>query len=219
MSLPRSLARTLAMARKEGLHIVRDSRSLAMALAVPVMMLVLFGYALTLDVDRIQTLVYDQDQTPQSRELIARFAGSRYFQMLGSVDEYRTIERAINRGRCLLAVVIPKDYGRHLLASQEADVQLLLDGSDSNTASITLAYADALGREVKPTPVRTGVKWMRFTTDIAVAATEIWHRRLSPGEYVKSLFGARDAVMWLSDPLPFLADVLLVPYHAKVRGF
>jgi ABC-2 type transport system permease protein len=146
MSLPRSLARTLAMARKEGLHIVRDSRSLAMALAVPVMMLVLFGYALTLDVDRIQTLVYDQDQTPQSRELIARFAGSRYFQMLGSVDEYRTIERAINRGRCLLAVVIPKDYGRHLLASQEAGVQLLLDGSDSNTASITLGYADALTR-------------------------------------------------------------------------
>lgn len=146
MSMPRSLARTLAMARKEGLHIVRDSRSLAMALAVPVLMLLLFGYALTLDVDRIQTLVYDQDQTPQSRELIARFAGSRYFQMLGSVDEYQAVERAINRGRCLLAVVIPKDYGRHLLASQEADVQLLLDGSDSNTASITLAYADALTR-------------------------------------------------------------------------
>ena len=146
MSLPRSLARTLAMARKEGLHIVRDTRSLIMALAVPVLMLTLFGYALTLDVDRIQTLVYDQDQTPQSRELIARFAGSRYFQMLGSVDEYRTIERAINSGRCLLAVVIPKDYGRHLLASQEADVQLLLDGSDSNTSSITLGYANALTR-------------------------------------------------------------------------
>jgi ABC-2 type transport system permease protein len=146
MSLPRSLARTLAMARKEGLHIVRDTRSLIMALAVPVLMLTLFGYALTLDVDRIQTLVYDQDKTPQSRELIARFAGSRYFQMLGSVDEYRTIERAINSGRCLLAVVIPKDYGRHLLASQEADVQLLLDGSDSNTSSITLGYANALTR-------------------------------------------------------------------------
>jgi ABC-2 type transport system permease protein len=146
MSMPRSLARTLAMARNEGLHIVRDTRSLVMALAVPVMMLVLFGYALTLDVDRVPTLIYDQDQTPQSRELIARFAGSRYFQMLGSVNEYRTVERAINRGRCLLAVVIPNDYGRHLLASQEADVQLILDGSDSNTASITLGYADALTR-------------------------------------------------------------------------
>ena len=146
MSLPRSLARTLAMTRKEGLHIVRDTRSLVMALAVPVMMLVLFGYALTLDVDRVPTLIYDQDQTPQSRELIARFAGSRYFQMLGSVDEYRTVERSIDEGRCLLAVVIPKDYGRHLLASQEADVQLILDGSDSNTASITLGYAEALTR-------------------------------------------------------------------------
>ena len=121
MSLPRSLARTLAMARKEGMHILRDSRSLVMALAMPVLMLVLFGYALTLDVDQIPTLIYDQDRTPQSRELIARFAGSRYFQMLGSVDEYRTVERSIDAGRCLLAVVIPKDYGRHLLASQEAD--------------------------------------------------------------------------------------------------
>jgi ABC-2 type transport system permease protein len=146
MSLPRSLARTLAMARKEGLHIVRDSRSLAMALAVPVLMLVLFGYALTLDVDRIPTLVYDQDHTPQSRELITRFSGSRYFQMLGSVDEYGTVQRAIDAGRCLLGIVIPKDYGRHLLASQEADVQLLLDGSDSNTASITLGYANAIVR-------------------------------------------------------------------------
>ena len=146
MSMPRSLARTLAMARKEGLHIVRDTRSLIMALAVPVLMLTLFGYALTLDVDRIPTLVYDQDKTPQSRELIARFAGSRYFQMLGSVDDYGTVEGMINSGRCLLAIVIPRDYARHLLASQEADVQLLLDGSDSNTSSITLAYANALTR-------------------------------------------------------------------------
>ena len=146
MSMPRSLARTPAMARKEGLHIVRDTRSLIMALAVPVLMLTLFGYALTLDVDRIPTLVYDQDKTPQSRELIARFAGSRYFQMLGSVDDYGTVEGMINSGRCLLAIVIPRDYARHLLASQEADVQLLLDGSDSNTSSITLAYANALTR-------------------------------------------------------------------------
>ena len=163
MSLPRSLARTLAMTRKEGLHIVRDTRSLIMALAVPVLMLTLFGYALTLDVDRIQTLVYDQDQTPQSRELIARFAGSRYFQMLGSVDEYRTIERAINSGRCLLAVVIPKDYGRHLLASQEADVQLLLDGSDSNTSSITLGYANALTRAYAfELQTKDGPEWKTF---------------------------------------------------------
>ena len=114
MSLPRSLARTLAMARKEGLHIVRDSRSLAMALAVPVLMLLLFGYALTLDVDRIPTLVYDQDHTPQSRELITRFTGSRYFQMLGSVDEYGTVERAETRRRLLGPWVVGRVFRRRL---------------------------------------------------------------------------------------------------------
>ncbi len=134
------------MARKEGLHILRDPRSLIMALAVPVLMLVLFGYALTLDVDRIQTVVYDQDGSPQSRELISRFSGSRYFQIVGVADEYGSIERMIDRSRCLLAVVIPRDYSRNLLASKEADVQLLLDGSDSNTASIALGYAEALSR-------------------------------------------------------------------------
>jgi ABC-2 type transport system permease protein len=146
MRFRQSLSRTAAVARKEGLHIIRDTRSLIMALAVPVLMLVLFGYALTLDVDRIQTLVYDQDQSPQSRELIARFAGSRYFQVIGSVEEYGSIERSINRNRCLLAVVIPRDYSRNLLSSSEANVQLILDGSDSNTASIALGYADALAR-------------------------------------------------------------------------
>ncbi len=146
MSVRQSLSRTAAMARKEGLHIVRDARSLVMALAVPVLMLVLFGYALTLDVDRIQTLIYDQDNSPQSRELIARFAGSRYFQVIGSVEDYGSIEKSINRNRCLLAVVIPRDYSRNLLSSSEADVQLILDGSDSNTASIALGYAQSLSQ-------------------------------------------------------------------------
>jgi ABC-2 type transport system permease protein len=115
-----------------------------MALAVPLVMLLLFGYALTLDVDRIPTLIYDADQSPQSRELIERFQGSRYFEIRGLVDEYQTIERAIDRRECLLALVIPQDYSENLLTGQEADVQLLLDGSDSNTASIALGYAEAM---------------------------------------------------------------------------
>jgi len=146
MTLPRGLVRTAAMARKEGLHILRDPRSLLMALAVPVMLLLLFGYALTLDVDRIPTLVFDQDRSPQSRELIMRFAGSRYFHILDSVDDYRVIDREIDAGRCLLALVIPRDYGRKLLASQPAEVQAILDGSDSNTASIAQGYVEALAR-------------------------------------------------------------------------
>ncbi len=141
-----NLKRTLAVARKEGLHILRDSRSLIMALAIPALMLLLFGYALTLDVDRVPTLVYDHDKSPESRELIARFAGSRYFQILGSVEEYRTIERMVDQSRCLIAVVIPPDYSRTLHAAGDAEVQLIVDGSNSNTASIAMGYAEGLVR-------------------------------------------------------------------------
>jgi ABC-2 type transport system permease protein len=130
--------------RKEGLHIVRDPRSLIMALAVPLVMLLLFGYALTLDVDQIPTLVYDADKSPQSRELMARLEGSRYFQVLGFVDNYRVIEEAIDRDQCLAGLVIPRDFSRQVLAGREAEVQILLDGSDSNTASIALGYAESL---------------------------------------------------------------------------
>jgi ABC-2 type transport system permease protein len=139
-----NLRRTGAVARKEFIHIWRDPRSLIMALAVPLLLLLLFGYALTLDVDRIPTLIYDSDQTPQSRELIERFRGSRYFQIIGTTNDYRTIETQIDQDKCLLALVIPHRYGRNILAGDTAKVQLLLDGSDSNTASIALGYAEAL---------------------------------------------------------------------------
>lgn len=141
-----SWRRTRAVGRKEFLHILRDPGSLIMALAVPFLMLVLFGYALTLDVDQIPTLVYDQDHSPQSRALVERFRASRYFQMLGAVDEYRVIEGEIDRGRCLMAVVIPRDYGRNIASAKAAEVQILLDGSDSNTASIAKGYAEAVVR-------------------------------------------------------------------------
>lgn len=139
-----SWRRLKAVTKKEMLHIVRDYRSLWLALALPLVMLLLFGYALTLDVDRIPTYVYDQDHTPESRELINQFRGSRYFQILDSVNGYKTTDRAIDDSTILLSIVVPKYYSRHLLAGDEANVQLLVDGSDSNTASIALGYADAV---------------------------------------------------------------------------
>ncbi len=136
--------RTRAIARKELLHIVRDPRSLAAALALPLMMLIIFGYALSLDVDRIPTAIYDQDHTPQSRDLIREFRGSRYFEIVDDVQSYGPIERGMDTRRLLLGVVIPNDYARNLLSGKEAQVQLLLDGADSNTASIAQGYAEGM---------------------------------------------------------------------------
>jgi len=136
--------RTLAMAHKELLHVVRDSRSLVMALAVPLFMLLLFGYALTLDVDQIPTLVRDGDASPESRALIQRFEGSRYFEIAGYVDDYGTIEQLIDSDEILMGLVIPPDFSQKLLAGEEADVQVLIDGSDSNTANIALGYVNSV---------------------------------------------------------------------------
>ena len=136
--------RTAALARKECLHVLRDARSLLMALVLPIFLLLLFGYALTLDVDRIATVIYDSDRTPQSRALIERLRGSRFFLIQEVAGDYDRIERLIDRGDCLMALVIPRGYARRLLAGEDRTLQLLLDGSDSNTASIALGYAMAL---------------------------------------------------------------------------
>jgi ABC-2 type transport system permease protein len=133
-----------AVFHKEWLHILRDWRSLMMALAVPVLLLLLFGYALTLDVDRIPTVVYDMDKTPESRELIARFQGSRYFSIVERDGDYHDIVRRIDHSTALMGLVIPQDFSKRLLSSEQAQVQLLLDGSDSNTASIAAGYAQAV---------------------------------------------------------------------------
>ncbi|MGD1091710.1 MAG: ABC transporter permease [Bryobacteraceae bacterium] len=136
--------RTRAIAHKEFLHILRDPRSLASALGQPMIMLIIFGWALSLDVDHIPTIVYDLDQTPQSEELTRDFRGSRYFNVIDEVHSYRPIEKSIDTRTCLLGVVIPTDYSRNLALGKEAQIQLLIDGSDSNTASIALGYAQGV---------------------------------------------------------------------------
>ena len=139
-----NLRRTKAVARKEFLHILRDPRSLVMALALPLLMILLFGYALTLDVDRIPSVMYDSDQSPESRELIARFQGSPYFHILGATSSYQAIEEKIDKDECMLGIVIPQDYSRDLNRGRRPQLQLLFDGSDSNTASIVLGYANVV---------------------------------------------------------------------------
>ena len=136
--------RVWAVARKESLHIVRDPRSLGMAIAIPMLLLVLFGYALTLDVDNVPMVVWDQSGSPASRDLLSRFAGSRYFDVRGTVQDYRAVERAIDRREALLALVIPADFARRLEVSRPVAVQAIVDGSDANTAALAIGYANAV---------------------------------------------------------------------------
>jgi len=134
------LSRLAAIARKEFIHVFRDPRSLGMAIGIPMVLLLLFGYALTLDVDRVPMVVWDQSRTQASREFISRFTGSRYFSLVRHVDSPRDIERAIDARDALLGVTIPSDFARQTEPGRAASVQIIVDGSDSNTASIAMGY-------------------------------------------------------------------------------
>ena len=140
------LKRVSAIARKECLHVVRDWRSLGIGIAMPIVMLFLFGYALTLDVDRVPLIVWDQSETPASRDFLSGFSASRYFQLVGNSAGYRDIERAIDARRAVIALVVPLDFARRVASGRGVSVQAILDGSDSNLASFAQGYAEAVTR-------------------------------------------------------------------------
>jgi ABC-2 type transport system permease protein len=139
-----SYRRIRAVFIKELHHITRDSLSLALALAMPVMMLLLYGYALSLDVDQIPSLIYDQDGTAASRALTHQFQGSRFFNIHGFTSDYATVERGIDRSRILIGIVIPRGFESDIRSGRKTSVQLLVDGSDSNTSSIAIGYAESV---------------------------------------------------------------------------
>jgi ABC-2 type transport system permease protein len=138
------LRRVQALARKEFMQMTRDIRSLLGGLFLPLLMIFLFGYALSLDVDRIPTLVLDQDRTPLSRRFISLLGDSRYFAIAEYLQNQAEIDDALDRGDALLALVVPVDFSSNVTQGKKTIVQAILDGSDSNTASIALGYLKAV---------------------------------------------------------------------------
>lgn len=136
--------RLWAIARKESLHIRRDPRSLGLAIGIPMLMILLFGYALTLDVEHVPLVAWDQDHSPASRDFLAQFTGSRYFEFRGAIGHYRELERAIDTRSAYLALVIPPGFAADLAAGRTPAVQAIIDASDSNTAAIVLGYAQGI---------------------------------------------------------------------------
>lgn len=136
-----SLKRIKAVAWKEFIQIKRDPRSLGLALAIPIFMLLIFGYGLSLDIDHVRTLVWNQDASSQvSRDFLLNFKNSKYFRIVGYTDNYRDIQNKIDKGDIMMALVIPKDFSHYIESGKIAPLQLLVDGSDANTATIAIGY-------------------------------------------------------------------------------
>jgi ABC-2 type transport system permease protein len=138
--------RTLAIMRKEFIHIFRDPRTLAVMFLIPMIQLVLLGYAATTDVDHISTAVFDRDRTAQSRELIETYRASGYFDINYHVASEEALARLIDGGKARAGLLIPVGYSRDLAREGTAQVSMVIDGSDPNIATAALSAATAVGQ-------------------------------------------------------------------------
>lgn len=139
-----NLRRVSAVAKKEFIQIVRDYRSLGLAIVNPILLLCLFGFALSLDVNNVPVAIWNQDKSQVSSDFILNFKNSQYFKIIGYRDNYAQLQSAIDKKEALMAMVIPKDFSKNIRSNQVAPVQLLVDGSDSNTATIAMGYANSV---------------------------------------------------------------------------
>lgn len=129
-----------AVARKELTHVARDPRGLALAFAFPLLLIVLFGYALSLDVNDVPFVVVDHDKTRASRELVRSLDASLYFRMVAALESAEDAQNWLDRADCVMALVIPPGYAARLHSDRPSPVQVLIDGSDPNLANITRGY-------------------------------------------------------------------------------
>ncbi len=125
---------------KEFLQLKRDPRLFGIIFIAPVLQLILLGYAANLDINNINTVVYDQDKTVSSRDFIEKFERSGYFTMNHYAESYDQVMNYINKGEDLWTLVIPKDFEKQLRRGEQVKVQALFDGSDGNKASIAFGY-------------------------------------------------------------------------------
>jgi ABC-2 type transport system permease protein len=137
-------SRYWAVVKKEVIQLKRDKPSLRIALLMPILLLVLFGYAVNTDVDHIKTAVWDQSQTGHSRELIDSLVHTEYFHIVFHAHSYSELERSIDDGSADVAIIIPPDYANKRDNDEPVSVQMLINGSDPNIARTAVANAQLI---------------------------------------------------------------------------
>ena len=160
---------------KELVQVLRDKRLRVTLIFPPIFQLIIFGYAANLDVNNIRTAIRDLDQTVDSRELIARFKSSKYFKVLSYPQNPKEAEALIQKGVITLSIEIPSGFSRRLKKGQTSALQIVVDGTESNTAMIGLSYVARILSEYSTEIIlkrlnREGMK------DFEEAGVELQHR-------------------------------------------
>src|SRR5574340_727334 len=139
--------RIYRMLVKEFIQVLRDRRMKALVFVMPVIQLIIFGYAVTTDVDHIKTAVCDLDKSPQSRALIERFTASGYFSVVKTTERPDELGELLDKGEAVIAIRINHDFADDIKAGRPAVIQTVVDGTDSNTGTVAMDYAQRITLE------------------------------------------------------------------------
>jgi ABC-2 type transport system permease protein len=142
------LRKIQAVARKEYYHLIRDFRSLYLAFIIPLLLILMFGYALSLDVEDIKTVVVDHDKSESSRDFVRRLNASAYFNVIDHLPNTASAVRSLDQNLAILAIIIPPDWTENLKSDRKSPLQVIIDGSDPNFAGSTRAYITAYISEI-----------------------------------------------------------------------
>ena len=135
-----------ALIAKEFRHLGRDRRTLAVVLALPVLQMILFAYAISFDVKNVSTIVIDQDRTPASAAYLRSYASSDFFHVVGTANDLSDVDRIFDHNEARIAVVVPSGFGRSLAAGEQASVAVYLDGSEPTAARVGQGFVTALNQ-------------------------------------------------------------------------
>ena len=168
------LERLARLARKELTQTLRDPRALRVIFVAPILQLVIFGYAVTTDVKNAALVLYDRDNTAVSRQLVQELTASGYFRVAETASRASDLAEALDHGRAILALEIPRGLQTDLASGRPATVQLLIDGTTSNTATVAQAYASQIilrfGQQHSAAPAAIATKGAAPGVDLRVRA-------------------------------------------------
>lgn len=157
-----------AIARKEFIHLIRDPRSLVIAIFLPVILLFIYGYSVSFDIKNLPLAVLDNSKTAQSRQLINEFVQTGYFNIVAELRSELQFKDALDSGRAKVVINIPSDFTKNILSNKKATIQVLLDGSDPIAASSALSYINGIAQQYF-----SGLLVKKTVVNPAVAATPI----------------------------------------------
>ncbi|NUO20022.1 ABC transporter permease [bacterium] len=148
------MKRMLAIARKEFVHILRDPRSLAFAILMPLMMVLLYGYAIDMDLRNLRVGILDYDRSRESADFVSRMTSGKFIVASEYLNSREDIEQGFRKGQFYAALVFPEGYGRRLVEAPASPIQILVDGADGTTAATVGSYLEAVSAQLNRDQMR-----------------------------------------------------------------